>query len=83
MCQEPKKVPLLFGRDKILALNKQLLKEQQNAVEPQLKIRISSYVIPDFSGAFIKSIKEYREKLKTARSPKNHPKANVIKLRNL
>ncbi|MEG0915632.1 MAG: relaxase/mobilization nuclease domain-containing protein [Myroides sp.] len=63
MNQEPKKVPLLFGRDKILAENKKLLKEQQNAVEPELKIRISRTVIPDFSAAFMKSIKVHKDRL--------------------
>ena len=64
MNQEPKKVPLLLGRDKILAENKQILKEQQNAVEPELIIRISRYVIPDFSSAFMKNILKHKEKLK-------------------
>lgn len=55
----------MFGRDKTLAENKKLLREQQNAVEPELKIRISRSVIPDFSSAFMKSIHKYKEKLAT------------------
>lgn len=63
MKQQPEKVPLLFGRDKILAENKKLLKEQQNAVEPKLQIKISRSSIPDYSMAFMKGIQEQKEKL--------------------
>lgn len=65
MKQEPEKVPLLFGRDKTLAENKRLLKEQQNAIEPELKIKISRSNIPDYSTVFMKSIAEHKEKLAT------------------
>lgn len=63
MQKQPKEVPLFFGREKILTQNKRLLKEQQNAVEPQLKIKISRSQLPDFSSAFRKTIKEHKEKL--------------------
>lgn len=63
MNKQPKDVPLLFGREKVLTENKRLLKEQQNAAEPQLRIRISSTQLPDFSTAFTKTIKEHKEKL--------------------
>lgn len=63
MRQQPKEVPLLFGREKILTENKRLLKEQENAVEPQLKIKISRSSIPDFNIPFMRSIKERKEKL--------------------
>src|SRR5690606_29601964 len=63
MQKQPKDVPLLFGREKILTENKRLLKEQENAVEPQLKIKISRSSIPDFSIAFTKTIKEGKAKL--------------------
>ncbi|MDO5638088.1 MAG: hypothetical protein Q4G18_12705, partial [Myroides sp.] len=63
MNQIPKEVPLLFGRDKILAENKRLLKEQQNAIEPELKIKINRSNIPDYSTVFMKSIAEDKEKL--------------------
>lgn len=63
MKQQAEKVPLLFGRDKILAANKKLLKEQQNAVEPKLQIKISRSSIPDYSMAFMKGIQEQKEKL--------------------
>lgn len=63
MQKQPKEVPLFFGREKILTQNKRLLKEQQNAVEPQLKIKISRSQLPDFSSAFMKTIKEHKEKL--------------------
>lgn len=63
MNQQPEKVPLLFSRDKILAENKKLLKEQQNAVEPKLQIKIKCSNIPDYSMAFMKGIQEHKEKL--------------------
>ena len=63
MKQQPEKVPLLFGRDKILAENKKLLKEQQNAVAPKLQIKISRSNIPDYSTAFMKGIHEHKENL--------------------
>lgn len=63
MKQQPEKVPLLFGRDKILAKNKKLLKEQQNVVEPKLQIKIKCSNIPDYSMAFMKGIQEQKEKL--------------------
>ncbi|TWP31344.1 hypothetical protein ETU08_01470 [Apibacter muscae] len=63
MNQEPEKVPLLFGRDKVLSENKRLLKQQQNAVEPKLQIKINQAIIPDYSIAFMKSIQEYKRKL--------------------
>ena len=65
MNQIPKEVPLLFGRDKILAENKSLLKEQQNAIEPKLKIKINRSNIPDYSAVFMKRIAEHKEKLET------------------
>lgn len=65
MKQQPEKVPLLFGRDKILAENKKLLKEQQNAVEPKLQIKINRSNVPDYSMAFMKGIHEHKEKLTT------------------
>ena len=65
MNQIPKEVPLLFGRDKILAENKSLLKEQQNAIEPKLKIKINRSNIPDYSAVFMKRIAEHKEKLAT------------------
>src|SRR5690606_17635367 len=63
MQKQPKDVPLLFGREKILTENKRLLKEQENAVEPQLKIKISRSQLPDFSSAFMKTIKGHKKKL--------------------
>ena len=61
--QQPEKVPLLFGRDKVLAENKRLLKQQQNAVEPKLQIKINQSIIPDYSTAFKISIQERKSKL--------------------
>lgn len=63
MNQKPEKVPLLFGRDKVLAENKRLLKDQQNAIKPELKIKINRSDIPDYSMAFMRSIQERNEKL--------------------
>ncbi|HUH26568.1 MAG TPA: hypothetical protein VLY87_08065 [Flavobacterium sp.] len=63
MNQQPEKAPLIFGRDKILAANKKLLKEQQNAVEPILQIKINRSNVPDYSMAFMKGIQEQKEKL--------------------
>lgn len=63
MEQEPEIVPLLFGRDNILVANKKLLKEQQNAVEPKLQLKINHSNIPDYSMAFMKGIQEQKEKL--------------------
>ncbi|WP_177763090.1 relaxase/mobilization nuclease domain-containing protein [Flavobacterium sp. I3-2] len=83
MNQEPRKVPLLFGRDKILTENKQLLKEQQNAVEPQLKIRISRSIIPDFSGVFLKSIKHHKDKLAELTENKKTTIANIEKQKKI
>lgn len=65
MKQQPEKIPLLFGRDKILSENKRLLKQQQNAVEPKLQIKINQSIIPDYSMAFKMSIQEYKGKLIT------------------
>ena len=65
MKQQPEKVPLLFGRDKILAENKKLLREQQDAVQPKLQIKINGSKVPDYSMAFMKSIQEQKEKLTT------------------
>ena len=53
----------MFGRDKVLSENKRLLKQQQNAVEPKLQIKINQAIIPDYSIAFMKSIQEYKRKL--------------------
>lgn len=71
MEQQSEKVPLLFGRDKVLAENKKLLKEQQAAIEPKLKIKINRSNIPDYSAAFMKSIKEYKEKLRRLTETEN------------
>jgi len=65
MQQEPEKVPILFGREKILADNKKLLKEQQAAIKPKLKIKIKNSSIPDYGKVFIKAIQEHKDKLTT------------------
>jgi len=65
MQQEPEKVPLLFGRDKVLAENKKLLKEQQAAIKPKLQIKINCSSIPHYERVFMKNIQEYKEKLTT------------------
>lgn len=71
MKQQAEKVPLLFGRDKILAANKKLLKEQQNAVEPKLQLKINHSNIPDYSMAFMKGVQEHKEKLTRLTETKN------------
>ena len=80
MKQQPEKVPLLFGRDKILVENKKLLKEQQNAVEPKLQIRINPSNTPDYSMAFMKGIQEQKEKLTRLTETKNLKSVAIEKL---
>ncbi|WP_177760887.1 relaxase/mobilization nuclease domain-containing protein [Flavobacterium sp. I3-2] len=69
--QEPEKVPLLFGREKILADNKKLLKEQQAAIKPKLKIKINRSSIPDYGKVFIKTIQEHKDKLSVLSATEN------------
>ncbi len=63
MQQEPEKVPLLFGRDKVLAENKKLLKEQQAAIKPKLQIKINRSNVPDYAKVFMTAIQEHKDKL--------------------
>lgn len=78
MNRQPKAVPMLFGREKVLTENKRLLKEQQNAVEPQLRVRISSTHLPDFSTAFTKTIKDLKEKLASLVGAEKQTQLKVI-----
>ncbi len=78
MKQQPEKVPLLFGRDKILAENKRLMKQQQNAAEPELQIKINGSIIPDYSMAFKISIQERKEKLAELTGTKKQTTQKVV-----
>lgn len=78
MNQEPEKVPLIFGRDKVLAENKRLLKEQLNAIKPELKIKISRSNIPDYSAPFMKSIQERSEKLSELTRKENRVVQKIV-----
>lgn len=53
----------MFGRDKVLAENKKLLKEQQVGIKPKLQIKINCSSIPDYAKVFMTAIQEYKEKL--------------------
>lgn len=71
MHQEPEKVPLLFGRDKVLAENKKLLKEQQVGIKPKLQIKINRSSIPDYTKVFIKAIQKHKDKLSVLSETEN------------